>query len=669
VGTTSAEVAYGGGYAPRTSINGHQWTEAGIAYGGGYAVDALIGSFDQVLDVKSWEPDQDDAEVPHSDNVRVNIEALLSQELDVFYDDGADYLTGTFDDIEAVGDELLLSTSPFTEDWEGISPLDDWSTRFTLGNGSWYVTDFDSSKCLYMINWNNEQMYTADNGPYTEDVSVKTDIHFNSSGTSAVAGPTLRITGSGSACRGYLMKLQVGTNWVRLERITGDGSTTYINHHVGPKWFAINTWYTVMFRAVGTAFYYKVWLRDTESEPVGWTWFGTNSSHTIGDVGIFTDSTSGNENWYFDNFQAESIPPAYVPSGDWESGIIDLTTVDHYSHGRATWIETTPTGTTVAVKCRFPDETAWRTLTNGGALPHIEYENDMRAGSTFNAMELRVEMTTTDDQETPTIEDLRVYFEPCSDEEIELVVDGIPNTVALGNLAWWGRGWIGASGVPPTREADWSDLWYEAFHWWLARDLETITATLNYWGNTIDAITFETEGSKYRLGYLRSYYAIPLTPRYTGPVDIEWTALAEWYPQGKTYEWVLTDKGIAIHADARYIVGHAVQNDHPMSWLAASVNLHDHPLSLLVKGYARNDHPLSLLVQGWRRDDHPLSFLPGVYTINDHPVSVLAAVEYMNDHPMSWLAYGVSREGMIEVNIIDDTTWAELVALGYARED
>ena len=48
-------------------------------------------------------------------------------------------------------------------------------------------------------------------------------------------------------------------------------------------------------------------------------------------------------------------------------------------------------------------------------------------------------------------------------------------------------------------------------------------------------------------------------------------------------------------------------------------------------------------------------------------MSFLVAKEYLNDHPMSFLVYGVNREGMIEVNIIDDDTWAELVARGYTR--
>jgi hypothetical protein len=74
-----------------------------------------------------------------------------------------------------------------------------------------------------------------------------------------------------------------------------------------------------------------------------------------------------------------------------------------------------------------------------------------------------------------------------------------------------------------------------------------------------------------------------------------------------------------------------------------------------------------MLVQGWRRDDHPLSFLPGVWEFVDHPISVLPATVHIADHPMSFQVFGVNRESMIEVNIIDYDTWLEMAALGYTR--
>jgi hypothetical protein len=663
--TISVAVARAGGYSPRHNISGHQWTEAAIANAGGLAIEPLIGSFDQVLDVKTWAPDQDDEEVLHGHPVQANIEALNSEELEVLYDEGTDFDTGTHSDTAAVGNDLMLKTSPFEEDWEGVSPLDDWSTRLPTGGGSFSIITDGDSKVLYVINWNDQQLFTPDNGPFSSDVEMRTDIKFNTANTNGVAGPAARITGSGSATRGYFLELRYNTDWIRFNRITGDGTWTYINHHVGPKFIATGTWYTIMFKASGTSFYYKIWATDTESEPGSWTWIGSDSTHAgPGDTGIFTKSGSGNENFHFDNYRAEAVPPTYASSGNWESGILDLTSVDHYSHGFVTWDEVVPTNTTLAVKVRWPDEVAWTALTNGAVLPTIEYENDMRAGSTFNSFELRVEMATTESSATPELANLRVYFEPCRQEELEIVVDGVSCVSDDNSLLNWGRGLIGTSGNPPTLEADWSDLYSETNYPWMSRDLETITATLKYWSNTIEAITFEAEASKYRLGYQRSYWSVPLTPFFSGPTLCSYTTLTSWWPIQKVYEWIIIDKGQAIHADGKYVVGHYQRDFLPGSLLVGTVNRRYNPGSLLVEGYLRNINPGSLLVQGPRRDIQPGMVIVAEPYSSLQPGSFLVGVEHLSANPGSFLIYGVNRDGSIFVNVIDDNTYQTLLDLG-----
>ena len=598
-------------------------------------------------------------------SVKANIEALLSEELEVLYDEGTDFDTGTHSDTHAVGDDLVLVTSPFTEDWEGTLPLNDWSTRLPTGGGSFYTTSHGGSTVLYMVNWNDQQILTADNGPYASDVEMQMDVKFNTADIDGVAGPALRITGSGTACRGYFLQLTYNTNWIRLNRITGDGTWTYINHHVGPKFVTTGTWYTIMFKSSGTAFYYKIWATDTESEPASWTWIGADSTHAgPGDIGLFTRSSSANENWYFDNHAAESIPPVYASPGSWESGVIDLTSVDHYSHGLATWDEVIPANTTLAVKMRWPNETAWRTLTSGAVLPHIEYENDMRAGSTFNSMELRVEMTSNGSA-TPELSNLRVYFEPCRQEDLEIVLDGqscVPDDNTLIN---WGRALLGTSGNPPTLAADWSNLFAETNFQWLARDLETITATLKYWDNTIDAITFEAEGSKYRLGYQQSYYLVPISPFESGPTTFSYTVIGQWWPMGKTYDWLIIDKGQAIHADGKYLVGHYQRDYLPGSLLVGEANRSYNPGSLMVEGYARSINPGFLLVQGPRRDIQPGMVIVAEPYRYPQPGSFLVGVEHRSvPQPAMYLVYGVNRDGSIFVNVIDDNTYQTLLDVG-----
>jgi hypothetical protein len=655
----------GGSRMERATINKQQFVEVqGSMKGGSVAEDARIGSQRQGLDIKAWDPADNDEEVLHSQSVKVNIEALNSEEHEVLYDEGADWNTGTHNNTEAIGTELNLTTSPYTEDWEGVSPLDNWTNRLTTGNWS-IIDDGTGNKVARCYVYNDQSLISPDDGPNTSDQYVVARFQSKEDWDAKFVLAT-RLTGSGSALRGYGIQLR-DDGYMTFGRWTGDGSMYGIRGEAsGLGTILIDTWYWLAFRTAGSGHYYKAW-KDGDAEPGSWDWIGTDSTHSgPGYVGIGAFHSTANEFIWIDDVKAESIPASYQSSGDWESGIIDLAAVETYSHGIVTWDETLPTNTTLAVKVRWPGG-SWSALTNGAILPGITYERDMGPGSTHGEFELRCELATTDSAATPAIENLSVYFEPCRQEELELIVDGVSCVPDDNSLLNWGRGWVGASGVPPTLEADWSDLWAETSTWWLSRDLEVVAATLKYWANTIEAISFAAEGSKYRHGYLRSYFSIPITPFYTGPNHWTWTALTEWNPFGKVYEWVLTDKGMAIHADAKWIVGHPQRDDHPLSFLVSVPNVHDHPLSVLAKAYARDDHALSMLIQGWQRDDHPLALLVGEWTINDQPVSMLVALEYLNDHPLSVVVYGVSKEGMIEINIIDDDTWAELVALGFTR--
>jgi hypothetical protein len=440
------------------------------------------------------------------------------------------------------------------------------------------------------------------------------------------------------------------------------------NHGIN---FADDTWYWIKVRFYGTSStsaQYKVW-EDGDSEPGSWSWGGSDSTYTReGYVGLGTVHASGWWSLYWDDFSIEPDPAQYATSGDWQTGILDMTSVVGYSHGLITWDEVKPTNTTIAVKARWPGG-SWLACTNDDKLPGIIYTEKMVAGSGHDELELKVELGTTDTSATPEVSNIRVYYEPLRIEEIELNVDSVACTLANEKLAWWGRGWLAPAtgGVPPTLEADWDDITAATKYAWYANDGETITAILKYYANVIETITFTAEETKFRMAYQVSSWLALDDPYPSGPTGFSWTALQEWFPTGHDYYWVMLDKGQAMHADGWWICGYPVRNDFPVSLTVGQLQLDDHPASLLVQGYKRNDHPLSLLVQGYRYNDFPLSLLPGIWKINDHPVSVVAGQQYLADHPTSIVVYGVNREGMIEVNIIDDDTWTELSGRGFTR--
>lgn len=632
--------------------------------GGSRAPGARIGSSAPIVNVKTWDPAQDEEEVQHGQSVIANLEAINTGELEVLYDAGADWNTGTHDDTEAIGDDLQLVTSPFIEDWEGVTPLNDWTNRLTSGNWS-VIDDGTGNKVAQYYVYNNQSLRSADNGPNASNVQVRARFQLKSL-WDGYLWLGARLTGSGSALRGYCLNYEENNDNMRLSRFTGDGSLFNLGFSasvLGGQ-MPIDTWYWMAYLVTGTGHYFKIWL-DGAAEPGSWTWIATDGTHAgPGDVGVGGRHSTANEFMWTDDFRAEAIPPTYVTSGDWESGIVDVSAVEHYSHGYVSWDETIPANTTLAVKYRWRDIDSWAALTNGAILPGIALGDDMQAGSTKSELEFRVELATTDDSVTPVLTNLRVYFEPLRVGDLELTVHGDALTIANGLLRQWGRGWIGSSGNPPTIEADWSDIFVASDNEWIARDRQTVTAALEYWGNAIDSVTFVTEASKYRHGYLRSYWSVPSTPFYTGANVFEYTTLKEWFPMGHSFEWHMIDKGQAIHGDARWLVGHIQLDSQPGSFLAGLLQLENQPGSMLVEGDRLDTTPGMALVQGWRRDSQPGMVMPAEPFLYTTPGSLLVAVTELSTQPGSYLVYGVNREGSIFVTVIDDDAYQTLLDHG-----
>ena len=288
----------------------------------------------------------------------------------------------------------------------------------------------------------------------------------------------------------------------------------------------------------------------------------------------------------------------------------------------------------------------------------------MEAGSPYEDLEFQIGLTTSDDSETPTVENVRFYFEPVSEEALLIDLDGdIECTVANGLLDYWHRAHVvGAAAV-----LDWDDIKIQTEAGrWVTTAGKGVTISLKYGGVVIDEIVYAVSKdfwmeSPYFAGY---YWGLTPLVYEAAPIQVRYNVSDPWTPGSHIYEWVLIDKNLAMHADTWYIVGRPQRDDHPMSWLVAALNIHDHPLSVQPRGWARDDHPLSMLIQGWARNDHPLSVTVGEWTVNDQPVSMLVGIRYLNDHPLSYVVYGVNREGSIVVNVIDDNTHQTLLDHG-----
>lgn len=676
--TVSCTVMSGGSVMDRATINKQQFVEATGMVGSGVVDDVKVGSGKEVLVVDSWTPEEDSHDVPHGHSVQVDLHATAdTAELEVLFDEGQDFEDGgTHDDTETVGDAVQLKIEAPETDFEDFSdglitgatqPQDFTSLSAQDNNhsGDWLADGNNEVKALY---WSYNLVVRYDEPGTDFDYGVS-KCRFRFDGNSGRFRHYFCCTGSGSALRGHFQEIEVDSAYSYFGRVNNDNHTTNIrfDQHNTPvpedEWW----WLKCSFGYDGARVYstYKIW-KDGDAEPGSYRWGGDDPTYYQhgGAFAIGTWHSSYNQVYYWDDLSVVPAPAIFVLSGEWTSDPIDVSPVGHYSHCLVTWDEVEPTDTEAKIKVRWRGSDSWVEVTNGGEVPGIERGYNMEEGSPYEDLEFQVALTTSDDSETPTVENVRFYFEPVSEEALLIDLDGdIECTVANGLLDYWHRNHVvGAATV-----LDWDDIKIQTEAGrWVTTAGKGVTIALKYGGVVIDEIVYAVSKDFWMESPDFAGYYWGMTPLVyeAAPIQARWNVQDPWTPGSHIFEWVLVDKNLAMHADTWYIVGRPQRDDHPMSWLVAALNIHDHPLSIQPRGWARNDHPMSMLIQGWARNDFPLSMTVGEWTVNDQPVSMLVGIRYLNDHPLSMVVYGVNREGSIVVNVIDDNTHQTLLDHG-----
>jgi hypothetical protein len=633
---------------------------------GGAAAGSKIGSTANIIVVDSWDPAFNTQNVDHGHSIKVNLHAENTEEKEVLYDEGADFLTtGVFDDTEVVIDALNLVTSPSGDDFEGYTigqnPLGNgWTARTT--DTSWSIQQELSGESQHARAYgnNDESVMVLDSAGDSTDVIVEARIQFPESSDSPQAGVTARITGAGTAMRGYCAYITRTSSWLFLKRFTGDG-TMFGVLSIPITAVVENQWYRIKLRCIGSSISAKVW-KEGDGEP-GYSGT-TNTSHPgPGASGVWYRSPSATRRAFYDDVLVETVPPTYASSGSWEDDI-DVSSVDHYSHGLISWDETTPTDTTAVVKARWRDIDSWTACTSGGELPGMDLGDDMRVGATKDTLSLRVELTTTDSQATAAVENIRIYFEPVANDGLLIDLAGdIDHVVADATLDVWGKKQV-SGGTPFTA---WDDVWLQTDGpRWVYSPGQEISVYLEYGGVAIDDIVIGLAWDLWMETSDLTGIVWGLTPLVyeAAPISVRWICRSPWTPGGHVYEWVLIDKGIGIHADAWWICGHYQLDRHPGMLIAAVAERTNYPGSLLVKGWKLNDHLGQLLVQGYRLDRSPGMIMVAERYHVGTPGSILVGAQHMTSVPGMILVYGVNRDGAVFVNAIDNATYQALLDEG-----
>lgn len=661
---TTPQVARAGGRAPRSQISGQQFTEVLIGgLAGSVAASPVINSSVKIIQLKSWSPPITDL-VRRAEPITLNFEAVYSEMLSQRWTTNVNYDVGTFINARANDAKIELAAIQGIELWDETADTGNWTKRTSAA--ATISSSAEDGKVRYNATYKTG-FWTYDGGPLSAGIEIRGSFYgtsFNSS-----AGLIARVTGAGTACRGYRIEYRFTQHDMILTRITGDGTTALITQFFGAANYE-NKWFNMAYKITEDHHHwYKLWLVGA-TEPTSWSGGTLNSVHTDnGAAGVSFTNSFSNDQITAGPVTIEAIPPERETSGTWVSEVVDVTPVKAYSFGSLTWDEDLPTGTSLTMEIRWAGG-SWLTVTNDGEFPGIDYGEKIEAGTSKTTLEIRASLATTDTYETPLLSNIRLYFEPCRVDQLSLTRDGDDHTTALGNLEHWGQGWVGdvSGGVPTKESATWDDLYLETKYERLLSHLYPFDIVVDYYGHTVLTGSFITvEDLDRAVDGKEFYWSVPPIPRASGNNEFNYTVYSKWEPFGKTYEWNIVDKGSAIHADVKYLVGHAQIDNQPISFVLAIPIIDDHKLSVTANAWKRDTHPLSAIIQGWKLDAQPMSYSVGIWTINDHPVSALVALRFLNDHPASLLVYGVNRTGMIEVNIISDATWDELTALGFTR--
>lgn len=246
---------------------------------------------------------------------------------------------------------------------------------------------------------------------------------------------------------------------------------------------------------------------------------------------------------------------------------------------------------------------------------------------------------------------------------VEVVVNGISHTLANGRLrAWQTTTILGGAIVDDT-----TDVWFETACAWYDGELDEVEVDVRYNSSSIDTATFTTRSTE---GLLRNaearYWAYALeAPLSVAPGAARYL-VAPWY-QNATYEaqFIVYDLTAYPCADGWYYVATPYRDTPTISGVVATPELWKQAASGTVQGTRRDLQGISGVVQGDQVDRLAVAGLVGVVFVYRGASSGIVGVEVLERVPASGVVYAVNASNELEVHVLDESTYAELVAQGF----
>ena len=566
----------------------------------------------------------------------------------------ADFADGILTDVLAWPDELLLlstAVDDFEDDTIGQLP-GGWAAQFGSGftvqssGGSQWLKHVKGSAGHAAVSWTAKGAFT--------DCDVKAKWKLDSTATDA--GLAVRISGTaGNETLYMLCPVGDGAKFRIYKKVNGAasqqvGTDISFSHTTATEYWA-------RFQAMGTALKVKLWAASG-SEPTSWTLSTTDSAIASGYVGLYGYSTPAT---YFDLYTVIGIGN-YATSGNRVSPAYPLSSVGDFAAAFIEWDAVTPTNTTLTMKVS-KNGSDWTTVAKGDHLALWNEGDDLAAENLY----IKEELATTDVSLTPRVTEVRVIFKPVDPALVEIVVNGVSNTVANGGLTYWNTAIYSGGLIVDCHE----DVYFATLLPWWDYGAMTVNLVVNVAEVERSATTFATEEfeSFWANGYSK-WMANALGGAYDGAMGgfghYFVSTIEAWLIRGEFHYNV---QGAPLGAfDAYYYVAHVFSMDAPASGIVGQPSPSDTPASGVVQGWTPSDTPASGIVQGWMRRDYPASGIAGVRVLKDEPASGIVGKRVQSDTPGSGVVYEVNANNTIELRVLSVEEAAALAELGISFE-
>jgi hypothetical protein len=246
---------------------------------------------------------------------------------------------------------------------------------------------------------------------------------------------------------------------------------------------------------------------------------------------------------------------------------------------------------------------------------------------------------------------------------VDVKVNGISHTQANGKLRAEQTKTVSGGSIVD----ELTDVWFETIGEWYDAELDEITVDVEYNSSSIGTADFTTRKIESFLrnadAIFRTWAIYPPQPASRGEIEY---FVAQWYQDAAyTLEYVVYEIVRFINADIWYYVATPYRDMSEASGIVATPHVWNQEASGVVQGTLVQIQQASGIVQGDQIDRFVAAGIVGVEFIFRTASTGIVSIAELKRVPASGVVYGVNADNVLEIHVIDESTYDELVDQGF----